>query len=202
VESLVGVKPPSFAIKALVPCNIVTCKIKMSIGAPSVQLDEVLSTVEFGNSVYIAPEEKLTVRSAAISMSNSQLTFQCRQPSPQAILENQPRLELVLQYTYTRLDDSVLTNLPAVFRDNNVTNARVDNVYGLAMEGYPFLSKCVKTLSCTQNGCTTTYRPSVTFKSYLQANTTRDFMERNGTPWNDYTEQYVVDDHKYNDNVN
>ena len=88
----------------------------MSIAAPAVLLDEVLTTQEFANSVYIAPEEKLTVRSAAISKSKSQLTFQVRQPAPQAILENCPRLELVLRYEFES-DNAGAFTAPTLYRD-------------------------------------------------------------------------------------
>ena len=173
----------------------------MSIAAPSVQLDEILSTREFSNSVWVSPEEKLVVRSAAISKSNSQLTFQIRQPAPQAILENCPKLELVLEF---ELAKSAADGAAGAALDANqpiVTDAGADNCYGAMPEGFPFQTRCVKTLSCTQNGATTTYRPSETFKAYLQANTTRRFMERNGVaPWNDYHKQYVIIDSAYEGN--
>ena len=165
----------------------------MSIAAPAVQLDEILSTREFSNSVWVSPEEKLVVRSAAISKSNTQLTFQIRQPAPQAILENCPKLELVLEF---ELAKSAADGAAGAALDGNwpvVSDAADDTCYGAMPEGFPFQTKCVKTLSCTQNGATTTYRPSETFKGYLQANTTRKFMERNGVaPWNDYHNQYAI----------
>jgi len=169
----------------------------MSISAPNVQLDEVLSTVEFSNSVYIAGEEKLRVRSAAISKSQSQLTFLVRQPAPQAILENCPRLELALRYKYEKIAGG---NIEAAHR-SHVKRAAADTCYGCMPEGFPFMAKCVKTASCTQNGATTTYRPSATFKDYLQACTNRSFMERNGTPWNDYQDQKVVAGNDFAANV-
>ena len=161
----------------------------MSITAPNVALDEILSTVEFSNSVYIAGEEKLRVRSAAISKSQSQLTFLVRQPAPQAILENCPRIELALRFKYEQIgtgDIATPNHRPSVSR------AAADTSYGCMPEGFPFFAKCVKTCSVTQNGATQTFRPSQTFKDYLQACTTREFMERNGTPWNDYQDQKVV----------
>ena len=178
----------------------------MSITAPSVQLDEVLTTREFQNSVYISPEEKLTVRSPAISKSKSQLTFQVRMPAPQAILENCPRLELALKFEYANSTDGgqPVTNAPEVFRDgvmefdgNNATYS--DNCYGLMREGLPFTTKCIKTLSVTQNGATQTFRPSETFKSYLQCNTTRKFAERNMVaPWNSYKRSYAHNEQRLN----
>ena len=160
----------------------------MSIAAPNVQLDEILSTVEFNNSVYIAAEEKLRVRSTAISKSQSQLTFLVRQPAPQAILENCPRLELALRFKYEAIGGGDI----GVNARSHVKRTAADTCYGCMPEGFPFIAKCVKTLSCTQNGATTTYRPSAGFKEYLQACTNREFMEKNGTPWNDYQTQKAV----------
>ena len=66
-------------------------------------------------------------------------------------------------------------------------------------EGLPFTTKCIKTLSCTQNGATQTFRPSETFKSYLQANTTRKFAERNMVaPWNSYIRSYAHNEMRLN----
>ena len=49
----------------------------MSIAAPSVQLDEILSTREFSNSVWVSPEEKLVVRPATPGWQNESIILGC-----------------------------------------------------------------------------------------------------------------------------
>ena len=118
--------------------------------------------------------------------NRSEISFLVRQPSASAILVNTPYLELQLRFEITQLDGSALTTAPTY---SNGTIAAKD--YGRALEGLPFLSKCVRTSVVTINGASNTYRNSEYFVPYLRACVSRDAMAKIGTPWNNNEEQYA-----------
>ena len=151
--------------------------------APVVLTSEELATREARNVVMVSSEEILPRRIAAYTASKSEISFLFRQPSASSILINQPFLELKLEFTVEGQRD-MRTFVSSVRRN------LAQKLYGRAMEGLPFQSKCVRTSVVTINGATQTYRNSEYMTPYLRSQVSREAMKKIGNPWNTFATQY------------
>ena len=165
----------------------------MSGGAPVILTAEELATREARTVVMVSSEEILPRKIKAYSANKSEISFMFRQPSASAIMINKPFIELELQFI---VESSAAHNATDYhesrpFGGSTVTwdahNGQIlqtYNMFGRAMEGLPFLSKCVRTSVISINGATQTYRNSEMLVPYLRTQVGREAMKKINVGWN------------------
>ena len=141
----------------------------------------------------VSSEEILPRKIKAYSANKSEISFMFRQPSASAIMINKPFIELELQFI---VESSAAHNGPdyhesrpfggstVTWDAHNGRNVQTYNMFGRAMEGLPFLSKCVRTSVISINGATQTYRNSEMLVPYLRTQVGREAMRKINVGWN------------------
>ena len=154
------------------------------MAAPVVLTSEELSTREARTVVFVSSEEILPRKIPAYVKSKSEISFLFRQPSASAIMINKHFIELDLQFTVQKkraVDGQAFvdgeTNIIASPEAAPLAGAGGGKAFGRAMEGLPFLSKCVRTSVISINGATQTYRNSEYFTPYLRAQVGRHYLK-------------------------
>ena len=162
------------------------------MAAPVVLTSEELSTREARTVVFVSSEEILPRKIPAYVKSPSEISWLFRQPSASAIMINKPFVELELEFTLTKKNAAGVAQAFAGgeldFKEGEAGDAGA-KVYGRQMEGFPFLSKCVRTSVISINGATQTYRNSEMFTPYLRSQIGREAMKKLNVPWNSMCKQ-------------
>jgi len=164
--------------------------------APTILASEELSTREARNVVFVSSEEILPRKIPAYVRSKSEISFLFRQPSASAIMINRPFIELELQFVIQKklagaANAFVNSDTLMALGEHPLAGARGNEAYGRAMEGLPFLSKCVRTSVISINGATQTYRNSEIFTPYLRTQIGREAMRKLNVGWNEFSKNKV-----------
>ena len=155
---------------------------------PAVLTQEVLTQREAQPVVLIQPEEILRVKTQAYSKTNSDISFMVRQPSASAICANDVELYLEVEFEVKDNNISVHADFDANFERQDHGNQD----YGFVAEGLPVQSKCVRNAVLTINGSSQSFRMNEFGKEYSMLHATRDYMDKIGNGWNDFTKQEIL----------
>ena len=154
------------------------------MSGPQIEVEETLNSRDTYPVVMVQSEEILRVRTPAYSKTNSDISFMLRQPSASAILTNY--VELVLECEFTCAQNFTVHR---AVDDDAKEQAQAGTDYGYVSEGLPFQSKCIRNAVVTINGSSISHRMNEYSKEYCLLHCNRNYMEKIGAPWNDYTRQ-------------